>query len=46
MVLVGPGWAHKGAETYDYAVAGDVWVVGVEAQTKRIKITPGRIARI
>ena len=42
MVLVGTGWANKGAETFSIAAAGDVWVVGVEAQDIRKIKTPGR----
>ena len=43
MVLVGTGWANKGAETFETGAAGDVWVVGVEFQGLRIIIrTPGR----
>ncbi len=49
MVLVGTGWANKGAETFETAAAGNVWVVvGVEVQvSKAVRAipTPGRIVR-
>jgi len=42
LVLVGTGWANKGAETFEIAAALDACVGGVVHQGRIIIITPGR----